>query len=267
MPIATVNDHEMYYEIHGDGDPAICMGGWGTYCHGRERNLARGLTDRFKTLIIDYRGIGESTDDPEIPATIKLHAKDVMALLDHLGWTHVHFVGLVGIGACISQEVAIARPELVRSMVNMGCWAKVDAFLADQLELFRDVHLQMGFEAFQKLVCTLSFTPDYYVANRDKLIGEQGPWGELVGRQQAHARLVDACLSQDVVATLPQVQTPTLVVHAGRDQITSPRYTKEIEALLPNAEGVTMEDVAHVVAGKDQKMRFCEILFDFLERH
>ena len=43
--------------------------------------------------------------------------------------------------------------------------------------------------------------------------------------------------------------------------------TKIIEEGIPNAEGVMMEDVAHVVAGKEQKIAFCEILFDFLERH
>ena len=29
MPVVTVNDHEMYYEIHGEGEPLVCMGGWG----------------------------------------------------------------------------------------------------------------------------------------------------------------------------------------------------------------------------------------------
>ena len=32
----NLNNHEMYYEIHGSGPPAICMGGWGTFCHGGE---------------------------------------------------------------------------------------------------------------------------------------------------------------------------------------------------------------------------------------
>ena len=30
---------------------------------------------------------------------------------------------------------------------------------------------------------------------------------------------------------------------------------------------VTMDEVAHVVAGKDEKIAFCQILFDFLGRH
>ena len=267
MPIATINDHRMYYELHGEGEPLVCMGGWGTYCHGGVRNLARGLTDEYQVLIIDYRGVGESDDDPEVEPSMRLFAEDVIQLLDHLGWSNVHFVGLVGMGACISQEVAIARPDLVRSMVNMGCWAWCDDFLADQLRFFRDVHQQMGFAAFQQFVVLMSFLPDYYEQYKDKLLGPQGPWSELDGRADAHARLVAACLTHDLRGRMDQIRCPTLVVHAGQDMVTGPRTTLPLEAGIPGAEGVMMEDVAHVVAGKEQKIRFCEILFDFLHRH
>ena len=29
MPIAHINGHDMYYEVHGDGSPAVYIGGWG----------------------------------------------------------------------------------------------------------------------------------------------------------------------------------------------------------------------------------------------
>ena len=80
MPTVQINGHDLYYEIHGrrqgdrTGETALCMGGWGTYCHGGERHLARGLTDRYRVLIIDYRGIGASTDDLSEPPTMLLHA-------------------------------------------------------------------------------------------------------------------------------------------------------------------------------------------------
>ena len=64
MPILEINNHRMYYEIHGEGPPAVCMGGWGTFCHGNEKLLARGLTDEYQVLVFDYRGICESEDDP-----------------------------------------------------------------------------------------------------------------------------------------------------------------------------------------------------------
>lgn len=267
MPIATINNHEMYYEIHGEGEPLVCMGGWGTFCHGNTHYLARGLTDQYQVLIVDYRGVGESTDDSDIEPTMALYAKDVIDLLDHLGWTNVHFVGLVGMGACISQEAALLRPELVRSMVNMGSWAHCDDFLHDQLCLFRDVHQKMGFFEFQKLVVLMSFLPEYYDQYKDKLLGPNGGWKELNGRADAHARLVEACLSHDVRDRLADINCPTLIVHAGQDMVTGPRTTLPLEHGIPDAEGVMMEDVAHVVAGKEQKIRFCEVLFDFLDRH
>ena len=55
MPIAHINGHDMYYEVHGDGPPAVYIGGWDTFCHGRHHYLARGMTDQFSTVIIECR--------------------------------------------------------------------------------------------------------------------------------------------------------------------------------------------------------------------
>ncbi len=267
MPIARINDHNMYYEVLGSGEPVLCVGGWGSFCRENHHHLARGLTDRYQVILFDYRGIGESEDDPSIPASIALHAADAIALLEHLGVTRVHLVGLVGIGACICQEIAINRPDLARSMLNMGAWCEVDPFLRDQLEMFRWVHRDLGFEAFQRVVTLLSFSPDYYNANKHKLLGPQGGWKELNGRYPVHSRLVDACVGFDSKSRLGQIRCPSLIIHAGLDPVTSPRNTLPIEHGIPGAKGLLWEDVAHVVAGKEQKIRFANTLFDWLDAH
>ncbi len=182
MPTLRLNDHDMYYEVLGQGEPVLCMGGWGTYCHGNHGNLARGLIDRYQVIIFDYRGIGLSDDDPAVPATILLHAQDAIALLDHLNLKRVHLVGLVGIGACVCQEIAIHRPDLARSLLNAGAWCETDDFLRDQLEMFRWVHRDAGFLAFQLAVTLLSFTAEYYNQNKHRLLGLGGGWKELNGR-------------------------------------------------------------------------------------
>jgi 3-oxoadipate enol-lactonase len=267
MPTQFINGHEMYYEVLGQGEPVLCMGGWGTFCHDNHHHLARGLTERYQVIIFDYRGIRDSGDDLTVPSTMELHANDAIGLLDHLGLTNVHLIGLVGMGACICQEIAIRRPDLARSMVNMGAWCEVDDFLRDQLEMFRWIHRDAGFFAFQKAVTLLSFTPDYYNANKTKLLGPDGGWKELNGRFEAHSRLIDACVEFESKERLASVRCPSLIIHAGLDQVTSPRTTIPIEQAIPGAEGLLMEDVAHVVAGKDQKIRFGQALFDFLSRH
>jgi 3-oxoadipate enol-lactonase len=264
MPIARINNHNMYYEVLGKGDPILCMGGWGTFCHENHHHLARGLTDRYQVICFDYRGICDSDDDLSIPSTIELHAADAIGLLDHLGLRNVHLVGLVGMGACVCQQIAIQRPDLARSMLNMGAWCSVDDFLRDQLEMFRWIHRDCGFLAFQKAVTLLSFTPEYYNENKDKLLGEQGGWKELNGRFVAHSRLIDACVGFDSAARLKDIRCPSLIIHAGLDTVTSPRTTLPIERGIANAKGLLWEDVAHVVAGKEQKIRFAKTLFDWL---
>lgn len=264
MPLATINGHEMYYEVHGSGPPVLCMGGWGTYCHGGERHLARGLTDRYSVVIFDHRGIGLSGDDPSAEPTMRLYAGDAAGLLDHLGWRDVHVVGLVGMGACIGQELAIARPDLVRSMVNMGTWARPDALFTHQMEVLLSTHREMGWAAFQKLVCLWSFDEAFYLENHHRILGPQGPWGELDGRYAAHERLVRSCLSHDVSGRLGLIAAPSLVIHCPRDMVTGPRLTRPIEEGIPHARGAVLEGAAHVVAGKEMRGRFSGLLLGFL---
>ncbi len=265
MPIARINNHNMYYEVIGTGAPVLCMGGWGTFCRENHHHLARGLTERYQVILFDYRGIGESDDDLSVPSTMALHAGDAIGLLDHLGLRNVHLVGLVGMGACVCQEIAIRRPDLARSMLNTGAWCAMDDFLRDQLEMFRWLHRDLGFEPFQKAVTLLSFTPEYYNQNHSKLLGPQGGWKELNGRYPAHSRLIDACVGFDSRSRLEQIRCRSFVLHAALDQVTSPRTTLPIERGIPGARGETWADLAHVVAGKEQKIRFANTLFSWLD--
>ena len=267
MPVARINDHNMYYEILGQGEPVLCMGGWGTFCHENHGQLARGLTDRYQVVVFDYRGIRDSDDDLSVPSTIELHAHDAIGLLDHLALRNVHLMGLVGMGACVCQEIAIRRPDLARSMLNMGAWCEVDDFLRDQLEMFRWIHRDLGFYPFQQAVTLLSFDAEFYNANKQRLLGPEGGWKELNGRYQAHARLIDACVGFNSKNRLRDIRCPSLIIHAGRDVVTAPRNTLPIEHSIPGAQGILWEDVAHVVAGKEQKVRFANTLFAWLGTH
>ncbi len=267
MPIARINDHNMYYEVHGTtGEPVLLMGGWGTFCHGGEGHLPRGLSENHRVVIIDYRGIGDSDDDLSKPSSIDMYADDGIQLLEHLGFkSNAHLIGLVGMGACISQVIALKRPDMVKSMMNMGAWCETtDAFFHEQMELFRVIHRDAGWATFQRLVCVMSFREDFYNANQQKLLGPNGPWRELNGRFGAHDRFLNACLAHNVTAQLKNVTCKTLVVHSHLDIVTGPRLTKPIEHAIPGAKGIDLLDFAHVVAGKEQKIQFAKLVADWM---
>lgn len=268
MPFLDVDGTEIWFEVHGDSNrpPAAVMGGWGSFAHGAFAGVPLVVRERCQVLVWDFPGIGDSGFDGAYPASMRRYAHIVSVLLDHLRWTSVHLVGIVGMGACIAQELAIARPDLVRSLFMTGCWASVDKRLADVLTLFRDVHRQIGFEAMQMMACSLSFDPAFYDANRDRLLGPKGAWGELRGRLAAHERLVQACLDHDALSRLGRIVCPTHLLHAGADAITPPYCTLPLERGIPGATGELWADLPHAIAGRETRIRFDAILGAFLDR-
>ncbi|MBL8646318.1 MAG: alpha/beta hydrolase, partial [Sphingosinicella sp.] len=85
----------IHYEIVGEGDPVLCLGGWGTFCHGNGGGLPFGLADHYQVILMDYRGIADSTDNPETPISMRVYADDAIAVLDALGLKNVHLLGMV----------------------------------------------------------------------------------------------------------------------------------------------------------------------------
>lgn len=267
MPSAFLNGHTMYYELHGEGPVVVVSGGWGTFCHGAERHLPRGLTDRYTVLIFDHRGIGESSDDPSQVASTALYADDVAALLAHLNVAHAHMVGIVGIGACIGQVLAIKHPGRVRTLFNSGTWAKADAHFSNQLEYWLLLHETVGFDTFQRAVVLCAFSPEFFNANAHRLLGPAGPWHDLKGNVATHARLSMAARGHNVQSELARIDVPSMVVHQGRDSVTPPHLSRAVQDGIPGALGYRFDDAAHVLTGRDNKMRFDELLLDFLAKH
>ena len=264
MPQAHINNHEMYYEIHGSGEPVLCSGGWGTFCHGARRHLPAGLTERYRVVIFDHRGLGSSSDDASVPATTGLYAEDVIGLAAHLKIEHAH---LVGIGACIFQEVALRKPELVRSLVNTGCWARPDDFFLVQMRTWLEVHEKIGFEAFQRLVVMEAFPAEFFIEKRDRLLGPQGGWKDLNGHIGLHRRLTEAASTHDTLDRLGEITAPTLVVHNAMDFLTGPRLTLPVEQGIPGAQGHTFANASHVITDRKERAEFAQLLLGFLAEH
>ena len=128
VPVPTVRSQgvDIAYEVHGDGPTVLVMVGWGTYAHGAFAQVPWAVAEGRRTILMDWRGIADSPDDDRIPATTRAHAEDAAAVLDAAGGAPSHVVGIVGIGACVAQWLAIDRPDLVRSLALAGGWSRPD---------------------------------------------------------------------------------------------------------------------------------------------
>ena len=89
--IADSQGVKIAYEIRGDGEPLALVHGLAYDRNGWGR-LPDLLAQRFRVVLIDNRGVGES-DEPEGPYAVAQMAADVVAVLDDAGIERTNLFG------------------------------------------------------------------------------------------------------------------------------------------------------------------------------
>jgi pimeloyl-ACP methyl ester carboxylesterase len=113
--ILQVNGIELYYEIHGAGEPLLLLHG-GTGSHEDWVHSGRDEFLREHTLISpDARGHGRSTN-PAKSITHRQCALDTLALLDHLGIKKCKAIG-ISMGGNILLHMSTLQPSRIAAMV------------------------------------------------------------------------------------------------------------------------------------------------------
>ncbi len=130
-----VNGIEMYYEIHGQGEPLVLLHGFGG-CAGDWAYLPNQWAKEYQLVIPDLRGQGHSTN-PSGVFTHRQAAQDVCALLDRLGVDNFKAVGISG-GANILLHLATQKPDRLKSMVLVSATPYYPAQAREVMAKFGD---------------------------------------------------------------------------------------------------------------------------------
>ena len=113
MAIAEVNGQRLYHEVHGDGEPLLCVAG--LTCDTLVWiPQVQAFSAAHRTVIFDNRDAGQSsmaTGDYEIADM----ARDALALADELELDTFHLLG-VSMGGAIAQEIALQSPDRIRTL-------------------------------------------------------------------------------------------------------------------------------------------------------
>src|SRR5512137_672538 len=115
MPTVRVRDINMYYEVHGNGDPLLLIAGWGSDLSCWQLQIPE-FSAKYRVIAFDNRGTGRTDDAPDKPYSFRTMADDAVGLLDALGIGKAHILG-VSMGGCIAQEIAIEFPERTRRLI------------------------------------------------------------------------------------------------------------------------------------------------------
>ena len=129
---AEVNGLNMYYEIHGTGQPLVVL-------HGAYMTIdAMGevvpaLAETRQVIAVELQGHGR-TADIDRPLSYEQMADDVAALIEHFAIEKVDVFGY-SMGGGVAFQVAIRHPEVVRKLVVASASYTSDGMHPELLEM------------------------------------------------------------------------------------------------------------------------------------
>ena len=234
---------DIWVEQVGSGPDVLLLGGAGDTVESWSFQLD-GLADRYRLTAFDNRGAGR-TAMPDQPLTVAAMADDAAAVLEALGIASAHVAGFSG-GSIAAQELALRRPDLVRSLVLQGTWARPDSYLRTWLRFVSWLAAAApGEREFLEGFFLDVYTPR---AHDDGTVGafiEQAIAFPHKQSAEDLQRYLGALVDHDTTDRLPQVTAPTLVLAGGVDLVGRPELGRVVAGTIPGARFEVWETEAH----------------------
>ncbi len=119
-----VNGLEMYYEIHGDGEPLVLLHGAFSAVGTSFGKVWPGLAKTRRVIGFELQANGR-TADIDRPLSMEAMADDVAAALPKLGVEKADVFGY-SMGGGVALQLALRHPDLVRKLVLMSMTYKLE---------------------------------------------------------------------------------------------------------------------------------------------
>jgi len=129
---APVNGLNMYYEVHGSGEPVVLLHGAFMTIPGNWTGWIDELSKTRKVIVVEMQGHGRTADIPREPTSENL-ADDVAALLQYLKLPRADIIGY-SMGGRVAMDVAVRHPDQVRRVVVMSSTFRRDGMTQEGLD-------------------------------------------------------------------------------------------------------------------------------------
>lgn len=242
MPHTDNQGAKIYWDEQGQGAPILLIMGlaYPSQMWHRTRPI---LSERYRTIAFDNRGIGRS-DVPPGPYPIPLMASDAAAVLDAAGVDSAHVFG-VSMGGMIAQEFALQYPRRVRSLI-LSCTAaggptavRAEPQVAELLMARGRMTPEEAAEAAAPFIYH-SETPRQRI---DEDLAVRRPW---FPRPDAYMNQLMGILAWESYSRLDQIKAPTLVLHGDCDRLVPPGNGQLIAARISGAQLILIPRAGHI---------------------
>ena len=258
MPITRLRDLDVHYEVHGDGQPLLLIHGLGSSTEDWEPQLAF-FARKFKVVTYDVRGHGR-TGKPKARYSLAQFAEDAAALIDFLDLGATHVLG-ISMGGMIALQLAVDRPDLVRSLtvVNSGP-ELVLRTLRQKIAIYQRFAIVrlMGMRKMGQVLSKVLLPSPEHEKERDTFVER---WAR--NNPGAYLRSLRALIGWSVTARLGDITSPTLVVAADQDY-TPVAFKEQYTAKIPGARLAVIANSRHMLP-VERPREFNEAVMAFLD--
>jgi len=278
VPKVRVDDIQIYYEVKGEGFPLVMIQGLSYSLDGWDPRLIEGLSKMFKLVLFDNRGAGRTgVSDREY--TMKLFADDTAGLMDALGISKAHILGL-SMGGMIAQELVLNYPEKVEKLVL--CSTGSQWCFSQEASRILDAMTESSQEELTRMILSLEFASDFptdFVRKKPSVVllftndfVKEHPdlVDLLILRAAKHPiskegwiRQLNAIRGFNTQGRLHKIRVPTLILHGRKDVEIPPENSSILAKAIPNSKLVYLEKSAHRLA--EEMREVINVLSEFLE--
>ncbi len=252
-----IGDVDIGYDRAGSGEPVLLVMGLGTTRVGWFNQFAF-LSNSYDVTAFDNRGAGETVATGSW--TMRDMSNDAIAVADAMGYDRFHLLG-VSMGGMISQEVALAVPDRIRTLTLISTspggpnsvppsneYLAAFALPDPRDRVARSIELLFGSRYRQE-------NPEIVQAAIALSLGEGGSGGFSMfdgeANQSGFMTQPTAVMSWTMIGgtseRLVEIKTPTLVLHGAADLLVPVDNGKLIAAGIPGSRMRIWDDAGHAL--------------------
>ena len=241
MPIANINNADLWYDVMGQGEPLLLHHGY-TASRVNWMPVAERLKDRYQIILIECRGAGES-EHTQSGYEIAQYALDVVGLLDHLALERVAFAGHsmgggIGFQLGVHHSARLTKLILKAAIPSGGIGPYSQELLDQQLAARRRGDRTFFLNRYHQGRTLAELEDDDWFQDRVNHLMTISD-GHLAGGLKTMSNL-------NLTAQLDNLTTPTLVIAGSGDGLLNANL-RDYQR-LPNADLAVLSRVGHEVA-------------------
>ena len=241
MPTAAINGINVNYQIDGPSDALetiVLINGLADDLESWGYQIPAMVDAGFRVLRFDNRGIGK-TDAPAGAYSSRQMADDAKALVDFLGITNFHLMG-VSMGGMIAQDYALAYPGDLKSATFACTYGVADPFCQTMFAMWADLAQQISVPFVMRDVALWAFTGPFFEDRPQDAAEFAAAMADLKMPVPAYLAQLSVIQTHDTLDRVKALKMPTMVLAGEEDILIPVRLSRRLHDAIPGSRWKTV---------------------------